>query len=47
MKKTILQIEQPSEEIKKTIKKIKKDLSKNKPPAEIIRLEKKISKIIC
>lgn len=42
---TILQIEQPSEEIKKTIKKIKKDLSKNKPPAEIIRLEKRLARL--
>tara|TARA_R110001592_G_scaffold43570_5_gene141125 strand:- start:24983 stop:26536 length:1554 start_codon:yes stop_codon:yes gene_type:complete len=42
---TIIQVDKPSEEIKKAIKFIKKDLSKNKPPAEIIRLEKRLARL--
>ena len=42
---TIIQVSEPSEEVLKSIKQIKKDLNKNKPPAEIIRLEKRLARL--
>ncbi len=42
---TIIQVSEPSGEVLKSIKQIKKDLNKNKPPAEIIRLEKRLARL--
>ena len=42
---TIIQVSKPSGEVLKSIKQIKKDLNKNKPPAEVIRLEKRLARL--